>query len=147
MRCYTTECRIYVDICYITELQIFNFITRNVDYIYIRMRMPFKIHLTIFTWVVITLNVPAILQTIKRGEIYNQLLGNTKIYLNYCFLFCSGHFPDFTCRVRCWIHLNPSPQEAHLNRSSSLCRRLCARRFLGSELLYGHSLHLNCFLL
>ena len=49
MRCYTTECRICVDICYITELQIFNFITRNVDYIYIRLRMLFKIHLTIFT--------------------------------------------------------------------------------------------------
>ena len=103
----------------------------------------FKVHRTTF----ITLNVLVILYTIKQGKTYNQLSGNTTFYLNYCFLFCSGHFPDFTCRLRCWIHLNPSPQKTHLNGSSSLCRRLCAHRFLGSELLYGHSSHLYCFLL
>ena len=149
--CYTTECRVCVDICYTTELQISIFTTRNVVHISIRLMMPFKTRLTIIALVVITLNVPAVLRTIKRNIqstfIFIQQLGNTTTTLSYYFLFCSGHFPDFTCRVRCWTHLNPWPQEAHLNGSSSLCRRLCARRFLGLGLLYGHSSHLNCFLL
>ena len=36
MRCYTTECRIFIDF-FLTELQILIFITLNVDYRYIRM--------------------------------------------------------------------------------------------------------------
>lgn len=91
---------------------------------------------------VISRNTYMLYQGIYTDGVYNVSLVHKSQYDKYIgwgnSFLCYGQLPDFTWRMRCWIHLNPFPHVIHLNGRSSLCLLLCALRFRGSVFLYGH---------